>query len=289
MSDTIKCEYFGCDRDATEEGSVYRCTECANELPNEITTLRERLEGEEKLTQDQSERADTALSQVDELRFQLATLREQVAEANKAIELHCGHINNKDGIDSIEETLDALKQISHRAHAPGFNPKCHICLNAQLATETARADELQKALHETHCALVATVDADQLSDETKKTTYDANLKEATRTPAREGEPGADHLCVKNYDEPYTTGTNQHIRVHRKEDCEGPCPIHNPSDHCMRDFPTHWRDDRGIMERICPHDVGHPDPDDRKVIAGDSIHGCCGCCCATRKVKSDTPR
>jgi hypothetical protein len=39
----------------------------------------------------------------------------------------------------------------------------------------------------------------------------------------------------------------------------------------------------MMERICPHGVGHPDPDDleykRKQGLPDAagIHGCCGCC------------
>lgn len=62
-----------------------------------------------------------------------------------------------------------------------------------------------------------------------------------------------------------------------------CVIHNPTDHAMRDLPTHWREDRGLMERICPHGVGHPDPDDLTFqeechpdrAAG--VHGCDGCC------------
>lgn len=66
-----------------------------------------------------------------------------------------------------------------------------------------------------------------------------------------------------------------VLVHRKADCNGdPCTIHNPSDHSMRSFPQHWRDDRGIMERICPHGIGHPDPDD---MTEDTVHGCDGCC------------
>ena len=76
-------------------------------------------------------------------------------------------------------------------------------------------------------------------------------------------------------EKWTSGTGQKIMVHDREICEGQiCPIHNPSDHHMRDWPTNWRYDRGMMERICPCGVGHPDPDDR---AEDTIHGCCGCC------------
>lgn len=78
-------------------------------------------------------------------------------------------------------------------------------------------------------------------------------------------------------EVYIDGTGQEIFVHSVNICQGgPCPIHNPSNHHMRDWPTHWRNDKGIMERICPHGVGHPDPDDR----GNpclTIHGCDGCC------------
>ncbi len=65
-------------------------------------------------------------------------------------------------------------------------------------------------------------------------------------------------------ETYETGTGQIVHVHPRADCEargGHCCIHNPSDHHMVDWPTHWRDDRGLMERICEHGVGHPDPDD----------------------------
>ena len=68
-------------------------------------------------------------------------------------------------------------------------------------------------------------------------------------------------------------------VHDPVLCEGrPCTIHNRTEHSMRGFPQHWRDDRGIMERICPHGVGHPDPDSNWPD-GDYrwIHGCDGCC------------
>lgn len=64
-------------------------------------------------------------------------------------------------------------------------------------------------------------------------------------------------------------------VHPQDACAGrPCCVHNPSDHHMRSWPQHWRGDRGLMERICPHGVGHPDPDD---INPDDVHGCDGCC------------
>lgn len=58
-----------------------------------------------------------------------------------------------------------------------------------------------------------------------------------------------------------------------------CCIHHPSNHHMQLWPQNWRGDRGIMERICPHGIGHPDPDDLKCRKNvvESVHGCDGCC------------
>lgn len=81
-------------------------------------------------------------------------------------------------------------------------------------------------------------------------------------------------------EQYITGTGQTIYVHEAVVCNGDrCPIHSPSDHVLSKAPTHWRKDRGIMERVCKHTVGHPDPDDIRVRKDpyEGIHGCCGCC------------
>lgn len=75
-------------------------------------------------------------------------------------------------------------------------------------------------------------------------------------------------------------------VHSAADCAGRnCCLHNPSDHKMRDWPLHFRNDRKLMERVCPHGIGHPDPDDlayiEMYVPGSSLvrgtHGCCGCC------------
>ena len=82
---------------------------------------------------------------------------------------------------------------------------------------------------------------------------------------------------------YKSGTGQTLRVHAVKDCRGQyCVIHNPSSHHMLSWPTHWRDDRSLMERLCPHGIGHPDPDhiaflpaERRSI--ESTHGCDGCC------------
>ena len=66
-----------------------------------------------------------------------------------------------------------------------------------------------------------------------------------------------------------------VAVHSSDECAGEyCTIHNMSNHAMRAFPQHWRSDRRIMERICPHGIGHPDPDDP---TADTVHGCDGCC------------
>ncbi len=79
---------------------------------------------------------------------------------------------------------------------------------------------------------------------------------------------------------YTTGHKQRLtNLHRGDQCAGEgCVIHHPSNHNMRRLPTYWRGDRGIMERICNHGTGHPDPD--SPWSDDSwqwVHGCCGCC------------
>lgn len=91
-------------------------------------------------------------------------------------------------------------------------------------------------------------------------------------------------------ENYTTGTGQTIRVHNKnDDCMEGCAIHNPSPSPVTGFPTHWREDRRLMERICPHGIGHPDPDHLKFVMklggplavySESMHGCDGCCSRT---------
>lgn len=75
-------------------------------------------------------------------------------------------------------------------------------------------------------------------------------------------------------------TNITLWTHSKDTCIGmPCTIHKMSNHSMRSFPQSWRADRGIMERLCEHSVGHPDPDDFNVILypSDRVHGCDGCC------------
>lgn len=75
------------------------------------------------------------------------------------------------------------------------------------------------------------------------------------------------------------------QVHSPDRCAGEnCTIHNRSDHHMRSWPQHWRGDRGIMERICPHGVGHPDPDSPwPSTSSEWVHGCDGCCLSDSRV------
>jgi hypothetical protein len=56
---------------------------------------------------------------------------------------------------------------------------------------------------------------------------------------------------------------QLLAVHPRKSCEGrdiPCCVHAPSDHHMRTWPLNWRADTRVMERLCHHGTGHPDPD-----------------------------
>jgi hypothetical protein len=84
------------------------------------------------------------------------------------------------------------------------------------------------------------------------------------------------------------GNSWLVNVHDPGKCAGShCTIHNRSDHQLRTWPQQWRADRSIMERVCNHGVGHPDPDN-PWPAGDRrwSHGCDGCCGAKRHAISD---
>jgi hypothetical protein len=72
--------------------------------------------------------------------------------------------------------------------------------------------------------------------------------------------------------------------HAPKACEGHgCSAHHPSQHHMRDWPKVWRPYYGYSDRLCPHGVGHPDPDDiidLQAAGGvSSAHSCDGCCLA----------
>lgn len=79
-----------------------------------------------------------------------------------------------------------------------------------------------------------------------------------------------------------------VNVHDRASCAGhPCCVHNPTEtHRTYGWRQHWRADRQLMERLCAHGVGHPDPDHLDYVRRsrgeddarvESIHGCDGCC------------
>lgn len=78
------------------------------------------------------------------------------------------------------------------------------------------------------------------------------------------------------------GTLVH-KVHAETQCAGEvCVMHSPTEHHMATWPILWRVDRQIVERMCEHGVGHPDPDQwtywqRTHRMYEQVHGCCGCC------------
>ena len=74
-----------------------------------------------------------------------------------------------------------------------------------------------------------------------------------------------------------------------------CPSHNPSRHPLASAPLRWRQDLELMERICPHGVGHPDVDSLNyidVVEGSgraarlSAHTCDLCCVPPDEVNDD---
>lgn len=96
--------------------------------------------------------------------------------------------------------------------------------------------------------------------------------------------------VEDFVECLVDGVRGKLFTHRPELCAGrQCSVHNPSEHSLSGAPLNWRSDRGLMERICKHGVGHPDPDHLfyvRLMHGDKaaytegVHGCCGKgCCA----------
>jgi len=87
-----------------------------------------------------------------------------------------------------------------------------------------------------------------------------------------------HICIARLEHADCLLTN----THQFGSCLGEhCTLHHRSDHLMRSFPQHWRTDRMMMERICPHGIGHPDPYDFKLVGpygpDEAIHSCDGCC------------
>lgn len=89
------------------------------------------------------------------------------------------------------------------------------------------------------------------------------------------------MSTKKYN-PKIAGGLPVSRLHPSSACAGSfCCLHNPSDHHMVDWMLNLRAS-GLMERLCRHGIGHPDPDSlawlkRNGLEGYEVHGCCGCC------------
>lgn len=81
-------------------------------------------------------------------------------------------------------------------------------------------------------------------------------------------------------------SGQVLQTHPRGVCMGTwCCIHAPMPGPWESWPRWWREDRGIMERTCPHGVGHPvaemyEPAIAMGHEGMLVHGCyCGCPCS----------
>ena len=67
-----------------------------------------------------------------------------------------------------------------------------------------------------------------------------------------------------------------------------CSRHHPSEHHMRTWPKVWREYYGYSDRMCPHGVGHPDPDDVGPLQAFGEVGPghpCGRCCIAPLTRS----
>lgn len=78
-----------------------------------------------------------------------------------------------------------------------------------------------------------------------------------------------------------------LKTHEEQaDCIMGCVVHNPQMSHMSYWAMNWREDRGMMERICPHGIGHPDYDQVRFWTrtmkwqdawAEMTHSCDGCC------------
>jgi hypothetical protein len=82
-----------------------------------------------------------------------------------------------------------------------------------------------------------------------------------------------------------------ITIHPPSKCLGyHCPWHNPSAHHMVGWTRVIRTDRdNLIERVCHHGVGHPDPDSVSWLGRRGVkivhERCCGCCRLPRVAQS----
>lgn len=99
--------------------------------------------------------------------------------------------------------------------------------------------------------------------------------------------GMEKMSVAVAEEMFGMVRKNEVWVHKQEKCAGQfCSIHNPSVHPLSNAQRCIRLDRGgLIERLCQHGVGHPDPDSIAHFAAIdpdwakvyATHGCDGCC------------
>lgn len=106
----------------------------------------------------------------------------------------------------------------------------------------------------------------------------------------------EDVRLKTHDE-WSDSTGRKFWVHKRNlacDIDG-CAIHNPSYHPLCDAKQYMRSDKAwLIERICDHGIGHPDPDSASFIAKQEgngsiwVHGCDGCCQDQEEIKTRKP-
>jgi hypothetical protein len=80
-------------------------------------------------------------------------------------------------------------------------------------------------------------------------------------------------------------SGQSLQTHPRTACLGTwCCIHAQMPGPWSAWPRLWREDMGIMERVCPCGVGHPVAEmyEHAIFLNREymlVHGCCGCPCS----------
>lgn len=77
-----------------------------------------------------------------------------------------------------------------------------------------------------------------------------------------------------------------LQTHEPDQCLGEyCDIHDKRHPNDAHYPLNWREDRGVMEFICDHGIGHPTYAQYDFLNRTlgvkawayTSHGCDGCC------------
>lgn len=157
------------------------------------------------------------------------------------------------GREDIRDALNEIEHLRKEVHEERASSKTFETL---LLDATDEIDRLQKEINDLRLQLVSLSIPQENAPRVRRT--------PPATAVRHTLEHSDQVLVN---------------VHNTTECEGAyCTIHNMSDHHMRTFPQSWRIDQGIMERICPHGIGHPDPDNPWTEHDNRWHhGCDGCC------------